>query len=150
MRRASIATPTERFHPCEAEAYGRAVVADLVLTVNERAVPLLLVRVEAPTLGEMSEGLGTIRVTARAPFGERSAAALHVRLRNDHASDESVYLVNALAAVDRGLVLERQSRDVRQREITLDYSVPPGATGRLAWLSMALLGAVALVTMRRG
>ena len=134
--------------PMEAEAYARAVVADLDLSVNGHGVALTLTSVEAPTIGEMLDGVGTIRLTTRADLTSATPAGMAIRFSNRHASGDSVYLVNALRPVDRTMVLERQSRDVQQRTIDLDYAVQPGRAAALGWSVLGLSLVLGLVWLR--
>jgi hypothetical protein len=134
--------------PAEAEAYGRAVLADLELSVNGRGVPMTLTRVESPAIDEMSDGVGTIRLEARADLAAAPASRMVVRFANHHASRESVYLVNALKPTDRRIVLERQSRDVRQQSIDLDYAIQPGHAGAIGWSFLAISLVFGLVRLR--
>ena len=124
--------------PMEANAYARAVVADLDLSVNGHEVRLTLTSVEAPTIGEMLDGVGTIRLTTRADVASETLAGTTIRFSNRHAPGESVYLVNALTPTDRTLVLERQSRDAQQRTIDLDYAVQPGRAAAWGWSAVGL------------
>ena len=53
-----------RVSPLEAEAYGRAVLADVSARLDGGPLGLTLTRVEVPTEGEMRDGVGTIRIEA--------------------------------------------------------------------------------------
>jgi hypothetical protein len=134
--------------PDEAEAYGRRVVSDLDLSVNGRDADLALTSVEAPTVEEMIAGVGTIRLVARARASGDWLGRLRVRFRNNHAEAGSVYLANPLRTADRGLVLDGQRRDVRQREIALDYSTRPGSSGAVGGLAVGLVLALAWMRSR--
>jgi hypothetical protein len=123
--------------PTESEAYGRAVLAGLELSVDGSAVPLILTRVESPTIDEMLDGVGTIRLTTWARLSAARSLRMHLRFANHHAAAHSVYLVNALKS-DGRLILERQSRDTHQQAIELEYVVNGGRSGAVGW---SLLGA---------
>ena len=133
--------------PLEAEAYARAVIADLDLSVNGQDAPLTLTSVEAPPIGEMLDGVGTIRLTMRADLALTTSRRT-IRFSNRHAAGESVYLVNALKPGDRTIVLERQSRDVQQRTIDLEYTVTAGRVGALGWSVLGLSLVLGLVRLR--
>jgi len=134
--------------PAEAEAYGQAVLVDLELSVDGRSVQMRLTRVEAPPIGEMLDGTGTIRLTTRADLAASPLSRMAVRFANHHAPDESVYLVNALKPADRRLVLERQSRDFHQQAIELEYDIHPGRAGALGWSFLGLALVLGLVRLR--
>ena len=126
----------------------RAVIADLDLSVNGQDAPLTLTSVEAPPIGEMLDGVGTIRLTMCADIALPATSRSTIRFSNRHAAGESVYLVNALKPVDRTIVLERQSRDVQQRTIDLEYAVASGRAGALGWSVLGLSLMLGLVRLR--
>lgn len=134
--------------PREAEAYARAVIADLDLSVNRQVAPLTLTRVEAPAISEMLDGVGTIRLTVHADVAMPAASRRAIRFTNRHASGESVYLVNALTPTDRTIVLERQTRDVEQRTMELEYTVQHGQARALGWSVLGLSLVLGLVRLR--
>jgi hypothetical protein len=132
-----------RFSPAEAETYGRAVIADLALSVDGDAVPLSLLRVEIPLAGELREGQGTIRLQVSAP----STTGLHrLVVRNGHMPAQSVYLANALLPDTPAVRIVRQSRDVRQQTFFLDYEVRRVRAAGLVWV---LIGGAMLTTLAR-
>ena len=53
--------------PAEAEAYGRTVLSDLLVTLDDDRVGMTLMHIEIPTIDEMRNGMGTIRLRAPAP-----------------------------------------------------------------------------------
>ena len=133
--------------PAEAEAYGRAVVGDLTLSVDGHGVPMTLTRAESPPIGEMLDGVGTIRFTMRADLTATSPLQMKVRFANHHAPGASVYLVNALKS-DPRLVLERQTRDIHQQAIELDYAVQPGRSRTVGWSVLGIALGLTLVWLR--
>jgi hypothetical protein len=136
--------------PLEAEAYGRSAVRALVLEVDGRAVPLALTRVEASRIGEMMDGAGSIQIVAVGRFQQPVAAGTrHLRFRNDHHPDSSVYLVNALVPRSPEIVVAAQSRDTSQREIHLEYDLRPAWPIRLVWLTLGLAGVGVLFVTRK-
>lgn len=129
--------------PAEAEAYARLVLADLVLKLDDRLVGLTLTRVEVPSMEEMRDGLGTIQVRA---FGNVKVAdgRRHLHFRNNHQPEASVYMVNALVPEEDDVDVVRQTRDVRQREVLVEYHVGPYWPAQLAWLGFTAAGLVAV------
>jgi hypothetical protein len=115
----------KRISPAEAERYGRAVLADVSLELDGRAVALTLHHVEAPPLEEMRHGLGAIQLRASADVtsGMRFRRELH--FQNNHHPESSVYLVNALMPGDPGISVVTQTRDRNQRDARIEYSVRP-------------------------
>jgi hypothetical protein len=138
-----------RISPLEAETYGRAVVRDVLLEVDGRALPLTLTRVEASSIAEMSDGLGSIRLVATGLLREAGGSGHHqLHLRNDHHPDSSVYLVNALVPGTRDIVVAAQARDPQQRDFHLDYNIRSTWPARLMWLTLGFSGLAALIVMR--
>jgi hypothetical protein len=132
--------------PQEAEAYGRAVLLDVTFELDGRAVPLTLTRVEVPPVGEMNAGVGTIRISASGRPGVLGSGRHHLYFRNDHVPEGSVYLANALLPDSRDIVVARQVRDPRQREIRVEYEVRAALSAQLLW-SLAGIVVVAFPVM---
>jgi hypothetical protein len=134
--------------PDEAGAYGQAVVADLALDLDGRAVPLTLTRVETPSIPEIHEGMGTIRLYASGGV-DAAAGRRTLRLRNNHSPVASVYLANALVPDDRAIDVVAQTRDTRQQELRVEYAIGARWPARLLWLSFGAAGLAMLVIARR-
>ena len=124
--------------PSEAERYGRAVIADVVLELDGRPVALTLVRVEAPSLEEMRHGLGAIQVRARGDIEPRMSFRRDLHFQNNHQAASSVYLVNALMPSDRGISVVSQARDTRQRDARIEYSVTPQWPKYVYWPALGV------------
>jgi hypothetical protein len=137
--------------PLEAEAYGRAVLRDTQLDLDGVPPLLTLTRVEVPSVGEMRDGVGTIQIRATGHIaltpGRRSVVFV-----NNHRPDDSVYLANALVSADRGIDVVAQKRDVRQRQIRVDYEVQQTGASALAWSFVAatMLGTLVVFRSRGG
>ncbi len=135
--------------PLEAQSYGQAVLSKVVVELDDRPVRLTLAHVESPSTDEMRHGMGTIQLRA---VGDVEQAGLWRRRRqlhfqnNNHHEASSVYLVNALIPSDGGITVVAQTRDAKQREARIDYSVSPRWPGYLYW---PVVGAVALVFVFR-
>ena len=70
----------------EAETYGRDVLSDLTLELDDRAVNMTLTGITVPSVEEMRHGIGTIRL--RASGNVAAEAGRHrVYLLNNHAPD---------------------------------------------------------------
>jgi hypothetical protein len=134
----------------EARAYSTRVMREVELRVDGRAAPLSLVESTFPTLEEMRQGLGTIRLKLRASRVEGDSAVHELRFINRHLPQVSVYLVNCLAG--DGLRVGRQQRDEAQRSISFGYSFGKSADPPPAWfmrerLWLAVLGTVLLARL---
>ena len=135
--------------PLEAEAYGRVVLADLVLELDNRPVAMTLARVEIPSVGEMLAGVGTIQLRAIGGGQSDAVGRRHLRFRNNHQSGTSVYLVNALMPENGDVRVVGQTRDPRQQEARIEYHVGPQWPAQLLWLVLGTAGLVTLVVLRR-
>ena len=135
--------------PLEAEAYGRAVLADLVLELDDRPVALALTRVETPTIDEMLDGLGTLQLRAVGRVDTVGAGRRQLHFRNNHRPAASVYLVNALIPEDGDVGVVAQTRDPRQQGVRVDYNVGPHWPGQLLWLVLGAAVVSPLIVLRR-
>ena len=127
--------------PAEAGAYGERVLKDLIVTLDRRPIVMHLTRAEVPSIAEMHDGLGTIRLTAVGQVSSPAAGRRQLDLRNAHEPMPSVYLANAMMPGDEAISVVRQSRDPRQQELRVDYEIALGLSGRILWLAF---GAAAL------
>ena len=134
--------------PAEAGAYGRRVLGDLVVMLDRHTVEMNLTRAEVPSIGEMREGLGTIRLTAVGQIPSLAAGRRQLLLRNAHEPMLSVYLANAMMPGDEGVAVVRQSRDFRQQELRVDYEVALGWPGQVLWLAFGVTGLAVLAALR--
>ena len=107
----------------EERAYAARVAREVELRVDGAPAALSLIESSFPSLEEMREGLGTIRLKLRA-----NRIGRELRFENRHLPQVSVYLVNCLAAPRDGLTVSRQERDQAQRSIRFAYSFAGGAT----------------------
>ncbi len=133
----------------EARAYATRVVRDVELRVDGRTADLSLIDRSFPTLEEMRQGLGTIRLKLRASRMQGFAAAHEISFINRHLSRVSVYLVNCLAAPGDGLVVGSQTRDEAQRSIRFAYSFGKSPDRGSAWFArepfwLAMIGTLLL------
>jgi len=131
----------------EAEAYGRGVLREVVLELDDRPLVPALVRAEYPAWPELRDGLGTIRLEAAAgvpiPRGRH-----HLRFVNHHRSDVGIYLVNALMPSTSAISIRAQQRDVLQHGIRLELD-RAAAYVSAVWIVFPLVGVAALVLIRR-
>lgn len=79
----------------EKNALGRAVLADLRLVVDGRAVPLTLLTVAAPPLAALATGEAAVGLRARAELAPLAAGTHALTFTNRYAPVRSAYLVHA-------------------------------------------------------
>ncbi len=131
----------KKISPLEAESYGREVLTDVVLELDGRPVALTLSHVEVPSIDEMRHGIGAIQLRASADVEPRMRLRRQLHFQNNHHAGSSVYLVNALIPSDRGISVVGQTRDAKQRDVRVEYTVSPQWPEYLYW---PVLGAAAL------
>ena len=128
--------------PAEADGYGRAVLSDLRVSVDGHRVSMTLDGIDIPTLDEMRNGTGTVRLHAAGSVQVGAGRHL-VELINNHRPETSVYMVNALVPEDSGIDIVSQTRDPRQREFRAEYDVTSEWVGSVMLLGMGTAGVVA-------
>jgi hypothetical protein len=114
---------TGRVSGRETAQYANAVLHSLFLDIDGRTLGLNLVDFRFPTLDEMRRGEGILHLRATAAVGETAIGRHQLHFTNAHRRDIGVYLVNALVPGDERIHITGQSRDMLQREFSLDYSV---------------------------
>ena len=112
----------------EERAYAGRVAREVELRVDGEPAALSLIESKFPSLEEMREGLGTIRLKLLAQRVGRE-----LRFENRHLPQVSAYLVNCLAASGDGLAVGWQERDQEQRSIRFEYSFAEGRGPGAAW-----------------
>ena len=133
--------------PIEAEAYGQAVLADLVLELDGRPVALTLTRVETPSIGRdagrrpvPSSSVPSDRSTRSSPAGvawtsETTISRRRASIWSTRSFHRMMTWVWWLRSAIRG-----------SRECAVEYDVHPRWPGRLLWL---VLGAAGVATFFR-
>jgi len=140
-----------RLSQAEATTYANEVLASVALSVDSTATTMSLIDVRMPEVGDMLQGVGTLRLRASAKIAGASAGRHELKVVNLHHPESSVYLANALVPADASIHIASQQRDREQHELTIDYDVGISA----GWLRMSwLLGALAILAittvLRRG
>jgi hypothetical protein len=119
----------------EGQAYAREVLRSIVLKSDGSPVAITLTQADFPTLEEMNQGTGTIRLRATAGIPIAAPGRHQLSFLNMHRPELSVYLVNVLVPGNPQLKIGEQRRDVAQHGITVEYTVEGDARwGRTAAL----------------
>ena len=111
-----------RISEAEARAYATRMLKEIVLDVDGQHQTLTLVSSRFPSFQEMSAGIGTIRIDARAVWPGGSGRH-SLSYQNNHRPDLGAYLVNALLPKNRDIEITEQHRDFLQRGIRLTFNV---------------------------
>ena len=136
----------------EQRAYALRVLRDLSVTIDGHPLRLQLLSTQFPTIAEMKDGLGEIRIdfTADLPSG---GATRKLILENHHLSRIAAYQVNCLVPRDPDIRIAAQDRNYSQSFYQLEY-VQAGAPSHALFLASwsgddGWLGAVALLLFAR-
>jgi hypothetical protein len=131
----------------EQDAYAQDVLSRLTATLDGARLPLRLRGVSFPTVDDIRDGNGTIRVQLDASHSALRNGQHQLFFSNGHHAGQSAYLANALAPASSRVSVISQRRTVDQRELTIDYAVGM-AQARFASGGL-LVGLVATVLMVR-
>jgi hypothetical protein len=134
----------------EGEAYARRMLRSVVLKVDGSPVPIQLVETSFPQFGDMSLGVGTIRLRATAKVPAAGAGGHQVSFLNMHRPESSVYLVNSLVPESPRIKLADQRRDIAQHGLTLDYTVATDAPSDRNFALLAGLVMAGCLFLRHG
>ena len=113
--------------PQEIAGYAERVRTELSLTVDSRSQSLVLAGSKFPEVSEMKDGLGVISLQFTAITTNLSAGTHRLRFANEHKTNISVYLANALVPGSKSITIGRQIRDFRQTTLEFEFTVAPGA-----------------------
>ena len=135
----------------EGRAYASEVLADVMLTVDDRRAPLVLIDSTFPEYDVMRAGTGTIRLRLASRIRVDQVGDHQIVFANRHQADRSVYLINAIMPARRDISITRQERDPLQQSIRLDYTVSSAGAAVVAphegWRLPAVLGVVLMMLM---
>src|SRR5262245_16583477 len=87
----------------ESVAYGRQVLGSRGLSIDGALLPLNVLDTQAPSIRDMTMGVGTLRVRASADIPSGTAGRHQLTVINTHHPEASVYLANALVPSDKGI-----------------------------------------------
>jgi hypothetical protein len=111
-----------RISPAEGEMYARKVVKEIALALDGHPAKLDLLKYDFPSFEEMNDGVGTIRIYARAIWSGTSGEHA-LTYQNNHQVNLGVYLVNALRPAKREIEITGQHRDPLQRGMQLSFVI---------------------------
>ena len=131
-----------RISPLEAERTGGTCWRTSCSSLTAAPIALTLDHVEVPSLDEMRHGIGAIQLRASGDVEPRMSLRRQLHFQNNHQAGSSVYLVNALLPSDHGISVVGQTRDAKQRDVRIEYSVSPQWPKYLYWPVLGARGAV--------
>jgi len=136
----------------EQRAYAGRVLRDLSLTIDGHPLTPQLLSMRFPTIDEMKEGLGGIRIEFKANL-RPGGPSRRLVFENRHQSSVGAYLVNCLVPRDPDIRIVAQNRNYSQSLYQLDYVQAGARLGALdfawRWGDRAWLGTIALLLFAR-
>ena len=106
----------------EAQSYIERFITDVTLEVDDQPLDLQMADYEFPTVLDLQAGVGVIRLQLYADV--HVDAQTHMLFyENNHFSDVSTYLVNALSDNPEWVEISQQEKDVFQKSARLEYVV---------------------------
>ena len=137
----------------EQQTYAQRILADLTLGIDGVPLQPQLISAVFPTVEEMKQGLGEIRIEFTASLPP-AGTNRRLTLVNHHQSHNAAYLVNCLVPSDPEIRVLAQHRDERQSFYELDYVQSSASVAPyVRWLSSlrGWTGAVGFASIfRRG
>jgi hypothetical protein len=112
-----------RISDAEGLAYARQVLNDLVMTVDDQRIALMVAQCAYPTFEQMRAGVGTIHLKLAGPASLQRAGDHQIFFRNLHQVERAIYVVNALVPASPDIAIAGQYRDRLQREVRIDVTV---------------------------
>ena len=114
-----------RLSEAEQRAYADTLLNRLRLDLDDLPVLPRLDSIRFPEMAALHDGMGILDLRASfltAPF---SAGPHHLRVRNQHTNHSTVYLANALQPETGEIEIVRQTRDLTQSELLIQFAVHP-------------------------
>jgi hypothetical protein len=115
----------------ERHAYAERVLQDVSLSVDGHVLKPQLLSVDFPTIEEMREGLGEIKLEFAADLPP-GGSNRKIVFENHHQPPISAYLVNCLVPRDHDIQIVAQNRNANQSFYALDYTQLGGQSDALA------------------
>jgi len=115
----------------EQRAYASRVVHDLSLALDGHRLTRRLLAFQFPSIAEMKEGLGEIRLVVEAELPPGGANRRFI-LENHHLSGMSAYQVNCLVPRNPQIRILAQKRNYSQSFYELDFAQARAASGALS------------------
>jgi hypothetical protein len=107
----------------EKEMYAATLISSLSLRVDELSRSMRITDFIVPPIDEMYRGEGVLKLRATASMPRAAAGAHRLKFANAHWPSVGAYLVNALVPTNEEVHITGQSRDLLQREFSLEYTV---------------------------
>jgi hypothetical protein len=104
----------------EQDAYARLVLKSVDLELDQQNVAVKLTSVLFPAVGEVRAGTGVIHLRASAEIAPMDPGPHTLYYQNRHATNLSVYLINAYVPRSPAVKIIHQERDFCQKEMRID------------------------------
>ncbi len=148
-----------RISEAEQRTYAEFILSRLRLDLDETPKQPRLNSIRFPEMAALQDGTGVVELRATLSTAPFSAGSHHLRLRNQHTNHTTVYLANALQPETREIEILRQTRDLTQSDLLIQFAAHPLQSGPVVarskskhpWLplAVALILALALIPALR-
>src|SRR5262249_15193342 len=115
--------------PVEGDRYGRAVIKQLALAIDNEALKLQFQDATFDPVPELRSGTGNIRLNVRAPLRTIQLGEHVVSFENRHQPELSVYLLNAVLPKTMAIRILKQERNENQSSGKIHFLFEPAARG---------------------
>jgi hypothetical protein len=111
------------FSDAEQDQYVKRLRRDLDVTLDGQPLSLHLTSKTFPSIADMEEGRGAIRLSFEAEIVDTRGGARELRFENRHWRPIGAYLVNVLTPEDPDIRVVAQTRNFEQSSYRLSYSL---------------------------
>jgi ABC-type nickel/cobalt efflux system permease component RcnA len=111
----------------ESLAYLDRYRQEITFEIDDQSAPLRIGSFEFPTPVDLRAGVGIIRFEFYTDLPPDHHGNHHFFYQNNHLSDISVYLVNAIGDAAHWVSLDKKEPDIFQRRLRLEYTIKPKA-----------------------
>ena len=111
--------------PQEEVAYGKRVLSDLTVSVDDKPIRLRVAGSKFPVMSEILEGVGSFQLQLEAPLPRLNSGVHQLRIENRHLPLISQYLANALVPELPTVLIQRQDRNEAQTSYSVWFELKP-------------------------
>lgn len=113
--------------PSEIRAYAERVLRNLSLQEDGRNYQLQLRTVSVDPVADLHEGLGSIHIAYVANLAGLEGGGHRLTFRNGFEDPIGIYLANAMRPASDLVTIQKQWRDPRQQQVSIDYRLATSA-----------------------
>lgn len=145
-----------RVSDLEQRAYAESILNHLRVDIDDAATLPRLESFRFPEAAAVREGVGVVELKATISCEPFAEGTHRFRLVNRHTNHSTIHLANALQPETSEIEILRQTRDLTQRELVIEFAAhpirPEAPRMKRPWLPFAVvigLGAALAATLKR-